>query len=70
LTERLLELSEDGKNPETEKYLHLRKAFLKDHFVLWAPAFANRILESTNEDYFKGAASFLLETVQYYVQEN
>ena len=70
LTERLLELSEHGKSAETEKYFDLRKAFLKDHFVLWAPPFANRILQSTGEDYFKGAASFLLETVQYYAQEN
>jgi len=70
LTERLLELSDYGKSAEAEKYFNLRKAFLKDHFVVWAPPFANRILESTNEDYFKGVASFLLETVQYYVQEN
>jgi len=70
LTERVLELLENGGNTEAEKYLKLRHDFLMDHFVLWAPTFANRILESTNEDYFKGAASFLLEMAKYYAQEN
>jgi len=70
LTERVLELSDKGKSTEAEKFLKLRQDFLMDHFVLWAPTFANRILESTSEDYFKGAASFLLETVKYYTQEN
>ncbi len=69
LTERVLELSDNGKNPEGEKYLKMRHDFLMEHFLLWAPAFANRILESTSEDYFKGAASFLLEMVEYYGQE-
>ena len=66
LTERFLELSEIGKHIEAEKFLSLRHHFLMDHFVLWVPTFANRILESTEEDYYKGAASFLLEMVQYY----
>lgn len=70
LTERLLELSKNGKSPEADKFLKLRQGFLKNHFVLWAPTFGNRILETTGEDFFKGAASFLLETVQYYTQEN
>jgi putative dimethyl sulfoxide reductase chaperone len=70
LTERLLELSEKGDNTEIEKHLKLRHDFLMSHFILWAPNFAERILESTREDYFKGAASFLLETVKYYTQEN
>ncbi len=70
LTKRSLEFLENGKKNEAEKFLKLRRAFLMDHFVLWAPAFSNRILESTREDYFKGAASFLLEMVEYYSQEN
>ena len=69
VTERYLELSEVGKHTEAENFLGLRHHFLMDHFVLWAPAFANRILESTSEDYFKGAASFLLDMVEYYGQE-
>lgn len=70
LTNRSLESLENGKNAEAEKLLKLRHDFLFDHFILWVPAFANRILESTSEDYFKGAASFLLEMVNYYSQEN
>lgn len=66
LTERFIEFSENGKNIEAEKYLKIRHDFLMDHFVLWVPAFANRILESAEEDYYKGAASFLLEMIQYY----
>lgn len=70
LTERSIELSGNGGNTEIEKHLKLRHDFLMSHFVLWAPYFVERILESTSEDYFKGAASFLLETVKYYTQEN
>lgn len=70
LTERAVELFENGKNAQAEKLLNLRGDFLKDHFVLWAPAFVHRILESTEEDYFRGAASFLLEMVKYYSQGN
>lgn len=70
LTERSLELLENERNSEAEKLLRSRHAFLMDHFLLWAPAFANRVLESTSEDYFKGAGSFLLEMVEYYSQEN
>jgi putative dimethyl sulfoxide reductase chaperone len=69
LTEKLLELSENGGNTEAEKYLKLRHDFLMDHFVLWAPPFANSILECSSEDYFRSAASFLLEMVKYYTQE-
>lgn len=69
LTQRLLELSGNGEDAETKEYFKLRNEFLMDHFVLWVPTFANRILESTSEDYFKGAALFLLETVKYYTQE-
>jgi len=70
LTERILELLENGENTEAEMYLKLRHDFLMDHFVLWVPTFANRVLEFTSDDYFKGAASFLLEMVKYYAQEN
>lgn len=70
LTERAVELFENGKNAQAEKLLNLRGDFLKDHFVLWAPAFVHRILESTEEDYFRGAASFLLEMIKYYSRGN
>ncbi len=70
LTERFLELSEIGKHTEAENFLRLRHHFLMDHFILWAPAFAKRILESAEEDYYKGAALFLLEMAKYYAQEN
>jgi putative dimethyl sulfoxide reductase chaperone len=70
LTQRSLELLENRRNIEAEEFLKMRHDFLIDHFALWAPAFANRIMESTSEGYFKGAASFLLEMVEYYSQEN
>ncbi len=70
LTVKSLDLLEDGKNTEAERYLKLRQDFLKDHFLLWTPVFADRILESTSESFYKGAASFLLEMVEYYSQEN
>jgi len=70
LTGRSIELIKNGESFAAEKYLKLRHDFLMDHFSLWAPAFADRILQSTNEDYFKGAASLLLEMLKYYAQDN
>ncbi|MCX5907441.1 MAG: molecular chaperone TorD family protein, partial [Deltaproteobacteria bacterium] len=66
LTTRYLELSEIGQGPEAEHFLKIRHDFLKDHFTLWAPLFADRILESTQEEFYRGTASFLLELVDYY----
>jgi len=35
----------------------------------WVPSFAHKIIESTQEDFYKGAAYFLLEMMEYYSQE-
>ncbi len=69
LTVKSLDLLENRKNTEAEKYLKMRQGFLMDHFVLWTPTFANRILESTEEDYYKGGALFLLEMIKFHKQE-
>lgn len=31
--------------------------------ALWAPSFANKVIESTLEDFYKAAASFLMEMI-------
>ncbi len=69
LNKRLLELYEIGLDREAEHSLKIRNDFLKGHMVLWVPSFAHKITESTQEDFYKGAASFLLEMMEYYSQE-
>ncbi len=66
LTEKSVELSEKGENSGADRYLRMRHHFLTDHFSRWASIFADRILQSTSEDYFKGAAWLLLEMVKYH----
>ncbi len=66
LTTNILELSGSGKEEEAEKLLNIRQAFLKDHFALWVPLFANRITESAEEEFYRGAASLLIEVVDYF----
>ncbi len=66
LTANILELSESGKEEEAEKLLKIRGAFLKDHFALWVPRFASKITESTQQEFYLGAASLLIEVADYF----
>lgn len=65
LTWKALELSEAGKDSEAMRILQNRKEFLKEHMVLWVPTFVERILESTHQDFYRGAALFLRELIEY-----
>jgi len=45
--------------------LKIRRDFLADHFLRWAPLFAERIIEFTGEEFYRGAASLLAEFAEY-----
>ncbi len=66
LTTHALELSENGKDKEAERLQSIRRDFLRDHFALWAPLFANRVIESTQEEFYRGAASLLIEVADFF----
>ena len=59
LTERVIELFEKGNREEASNLYETRENFLRDHFSKWAPPFAENVVASTNEDFFRGAAYML-----------
>jgi TorA maturation chaperone TorD len=60
LTQRMIELFEKGQREEASRLFELRSDFIRGHMALWAPYLAAKIIESTQEDFYKGA-SFILK---------
>jgi TorA maturation chaperone TorD len=59
LTQETLKLYERGAREEASRLFEIRSDFLKGHMALWVPFFAEKIIESTGEDFYKGAAYML-----------
>ncbi|MGB9698586.1 MAG: TorD/DmsD family molecular chaperone [Thermodesulfobacteriota bacterium] len=59
LTQKIVDDFENGYRQEASRFLELRDDFLKEHMRLWVPIFAERVLEHTKEDFYKGAAYIL-----------
>lgn len=41
------------------KHIELQEKFLEEHLNIWVPAFSEDILKSTEQDFYRGAASLL-----------
>lgn len=54
LTKRIIELFEKGQREESTRLYETRSDFIKGHMSKWIPLFANKINESTTEDFYKG----------------
>lgn len=59
LTERIIELFEKGNREEASLLYEMQGRFLKDHISKWITSFANNVIASTNEDFYRGAAYML-----------
>lgn len=59
LTEKTIELFEQGQREDASRLFEIRSDFLSEHMTLWLPLFADKVLESTQEDFYKGAALIL-----------
>jgi len=66
LTREAIQSMEEGRNEEPSKFLAMRNDFLKEHMALWLPGFVEKIIQSSNEDFYKGAAILLREFVDAY----
>ena len=66
VTSRIAQLTEARQEHEAERFLKIRLGFLADHFLRWVPLFAERVIEFTGEEFYRGAASLLAEVVEYY----
>jgi TorA maturation chaperone TorD len=63
LTREAIHAMEAGKKEEASRFLSMRNDFIKGHMSLWVPLFAERIVESTNEGFFQGAAMLLQDFI-------
>lgn len=63
LTEKIIEYFERGERQEASRLFEIRSNFISEHMGTWAPIFADRIIEHTTEDFYKGAA-FILKRVK------
>ena len=63
LTQKIIDLFEQGEREEASRLFELRSGFLREHMASWIPLFTDRILESTAEDFYKGAALALKATI-------
>jgi TorA maturation chaperone TorD len=59
LTRRIIELSEGEEQERAQKLVELRETFMKEHFSRWTPDFVDKIISSTNEDFYRGTALLL-----------
>jgi len=66
LTQEAIQSMEEGRDEEASKFLTMRNDFLKEHMALWLPGFVEKIIQSSNEDFYKGAAILLREFVDVY----
>lgn len=59
LAERIIELFEKGERVEASKLFEVRENFLREHLSNWATEFADNIIDSTNDEFYHGAALIL-----------
>jgi TorA maturation chaperone TorD len=59
LTQKIIELFEQGQREDASRLFEIRSDFLSDHMASWLPLFADKVLESTQEDFYRGAAYLL-----------
>ncbi|MBI3591935.1 MAG: molecular chaperone TorD family protein [Nitrospirae bacterium] len=59
LTQKTIELFEQEQREKAARLFEMRSDFLTKHMAQWVPLFVERILNSTHEDFYKGAAIML-----------
>ena len=59
LSQKTIELFEQGELEKASRLFKMKSDFLKGHMALWIPFFAEKVIESTQADFYKGASSML-----------
>lgn len=59
LTQKIIESFERGERAEASRLFEIRNDFLRGHMAAWVPSFADNVMNSTTEDFYKGAAFIL-----------
>jgi len=63
LTKQALDAARSGDIVAAQSSLTARNEFISGHLRLWVPTFADKILENTGEEFFKGTAYLLKGTL-------
>jgi len=64
LTEKIITLYEECNHAEASRLFECRNNFINDHLALWEPNFVDKLLASTKNDFYKGAALVLKEVIE------
>ena len=64
LSSKITDLFEEGQADEASRLFEIKNNFLNEHMALWVPAFVDKILQSTQDDFYKGAAAALKQVIQ------
>ncbi len=64
LSEKAVNLYEDGNRAEASRLLAIKNKFINEHLVCWVPLFVFELLDSTKEDLYRGAAIVLREVIE------
>jgi TorA maturation chaperone TorD len=64
LTEKIIDLHENGQSSEGSRLFEIRNNFIKEHMSLWVPLLASKIQEAAEEDFYKGAAIVLGDVME------
>ena len=64
LTQKIIELFEQGQREDASRLFEMRSDFLSDHMASWLPFFADKVIKFTAEDFYKGAAFILRGIVE------
>lgn len=59
LTQKIIEYFEQGKREEASRLFEIRSDFLSEHMASWLPFFADKVIEFSAEDFYRGAAFIL-----------
>jgi TorA maturation chaperone TorD len=59
LTEKILENLEKNELNEASRLFEIRNNFINDHMKRWVPVFTEKIIDNTNENFYKGCAFIL-----------
>lgn len=61
LTRKMLDLLEQGAREDAHHFFEIRSDFLNGHMASWVPCFLREVMESTSDDFYRGAALMLKE---------
>lgn len=64
LTKKTIEMFEQDQREEASRLFEIREDFLREHMTEWILIFTDKVLESSQEDFYRGAAVILGELIK------